>query len=117
MKCRARSSTAKRRMALVQVADLRLDAECGQQPPPADSQDDLLHQAQLRPAAVQLTGDPSVRGDVCGIVAVQQVELARPTWTCQVRSQTDDPGSSSSSRNHSPFGSRSGVIGNWPGSL
>ena len=64
-----------RRMPFVQVADFRLDAERGEQPPPADPQDHLLHQAQVRPAAVKLAGDAAIRRKVRCIVAVQQVEL------------------------------------------
>ena len=64
-----------RRMPLIQVADFRLDAERGEQPPSADAQDQLLHEAQIRPAAVKLAGNPPVRRKIRRIIAVQQVKL------------------------------------------
>ena len=41
-----------RRVALVEMADLRPDAERAQQTPPANAEDDLLFQTQLQPAAI-----------------------------------------------------------------
>jgi hypothetical protein len=90
----------KGRMTFVQMTDFRLDAECGEQPPAANPQNQFLLKAQLGPAAIQLAGDPSMRGKVC-----------------QARSQTEAPGKAISNRNHSPFAWRNGVIGNCPGSL
>src|SRR6185312_11611949 len=62
-------------MPFVQVTDFGLDAESGEQPPSADPKYQLLHEAQIRPAAVELAGNPAVRWKVRRIVAVQQVEL------------------------------------------
>ncbi len=67
-----------RSMAFIQMTDFRLDAECGKQPPSADPKYQLLHQAQIGPAAVKLAGNPAVRRVVCRIVAVQQVKLHPP---------------------------------------
>ena len=64
-----------RRMPLIQVTDFRLDAERGKQSPSADSQYQLLHEAQIRSAAVKLAGNSPVWRKVRRIVAVQQVEL------------------------------------------
>ena len=63
------------RMPFIQVADFRLDAERAEQPPAADPEEQFLLEAQLRPAAVQLAGDPSMGGEVRRVIAVQQVEL------------------------------------------
>ena len=52
----------KRRMPFVQVTDLRLDAKRAEQPPSADPKEQFLLEAQLRPAPVQLAGDPPMRG-------------------------------------------------------
>jgi len=42
----------KRCMPFVQVAVFRLNAEPGEQPPSADPEYQLLHEAQVRPAAL-----------------------------------------------------------------
>ena len=65
----------KRRMAFIQVAHLRFDAERHQQLPAADAQQYFLLQAQLRPAAVELAGDTAVCGIIRRVIAVQQIEL------------------------------------------
>ena len=62
-------------MPFVQMADLGADTERAQQSPPADPEYEFLHQAQLRPTAVELTGDALVKGRVRRIVAIQEVEL------------------------------------------
>ena len=64
-----------RRMPLVQMTDIRPAVERGEKPPPSDAQHHLLHQADVRSAAVQLAGDPSIRRRVDRVVAVEQVEL------------------------------------------
>ena len=63
------------RMPFIQVADFRLDAERGEQPPSANPEEQFLLEAQLRPAAIQLAGNPSMRGEVRRVIAVQQVQL------------------------------------------
>ena len=63
------------RMPFIQVADFRLDAERGKQPPSADPEQQFLLEAQLRPAAIKLAGNPSMRGEVRRVIAVQQVKL------------------------------------------
>ena len=65
----------KGRMPFVQVTDFRLDAECGEQPPAANPEKQFLLEAQLRPAAIQLAGNPSMRGKVRRVIAVQQVKF------------------------------------------
>ena len=63
------------RMPFIQVADFRLDAERAEQPPSADPEEQFLLEAQLRPAAIELAGDPPMSGEVRRVIAVQQVEL------------------------------------------
>ena len=105
------------RMPFIQMADFRLDAEGGEQPPSADPEEQFLLEAQFRPAAIQLAGDASMSGEVRRIIAVQQVEFdpadldlpgAQPD---RITGQFDfQP---------QPFAVRlrNGVIGNCPGSL
>ncbi len=62
------------RVPLVEMAHLDRQVEGFDEPPAADAQDDLLHQAHLLPAAVELAGDAAVDGTVQRIVAVEQVE-------------------------------------------
>ncbi len=62
-------------MPFVQVADFRFDTERGEQPPAANPEDHLLHQALIRRAPVKLTGYSPVRRVVRRIVAVQEVKL------------------------------------------
>jgi hypothetical protein len=63
-----------RRMPFVEMAHFRLNAERGKQPPPADPEKELLHQAQVRPATVKLAGDAAMHRSVRSIIAVQQVK-------------------------------------------
>src|SRR5208283_2366947 len=58
------------RMSLVKVADPAIDFELFQQPPSPDSKRDLLLQAQLRTAAIKLTGDPAIGRCVERVVAI-----------------------------------------------
>ena len=62
----------------VQVTDFRSDPQRGEQPPAADAQEDFLLETQLQSSAVQLAGDTAMHGDVCRVVAVQEVELCPP---------------------------------------
>ena len=65
-----------RGVPLVQVADVRGDAEQAQQAPAEHPEQQLLLETQLGPAAVQLAGDgPDVRR-VGGVVGVEQVQPA-----------------------------------------
>ena len=64
-----------RRVPFIQMADLRVDAERAEQPPSADPEEQFLLEAQLRPAAIQLAGDPPMSGGVRRVIAVQQVQL------------------------------------------
>src|ERR1700676_720207 len=59
------------------MTDFRLQTKRAQKPPTSNSQDQLLLQAQLRPAAVEFACNAAVRGDVCRIVGVQQIQ-SRP---------------------------------------
>ena len=65
----------KGRMPFIQMTDFRMDAKRTKQPPSADPEEQLLLEAQLRPAAIKLAGDPSMCGKVRRVIAVQQVEL------------------------------------------
>src|SRR5208282_43068 len=63
------------RMAFIQVTNFRMDPERAEQPPAANPEKQFLFEAHLRPAAIQLTGDPSMSGIVRRVIAVQEVEL------------------------------------------
>ena len=60
---------------------------------------------------------PRYAGIFAGSLVSSRYNFALPTCTCQVRIQSLAPGKSMDRRSHSPFGSRNGLIGNWPGSL
>jgi len=66
-------------MAFIQMADFRAQAEPAQQPPPRQAQNDLLFQAQLRPAAIEFAGDAAVCGRIRRVIGIQQVE-PRPAY-------------------------------------
>ena len=86
-----------RRMAFIQVADFRLDAQRGEQSPSADPEHQFLHEAQLRPAAVKLAGDRRDKAGSsphrccpAGIASLCRPEPARRA------ARSGDPGTSSS---------------------
>ena len=64
----------KGRVPLVQMADLGLEAKRAQEAPPGDPEDELLPEAKLGAAAVELAGDAARRRRIGRIVAVEQVE-------------------------------------------
>ena len=101
-----------RRMPFIEMADFRLNAERGEQPPPADPENELLHEAQVRPAAVKLAGNASIRRKVRRVIAVQQVKLHSADLHLPGTQPYRVTRQSSFSRNHSPLGRRNGVIGN-----
>jgi hypothetical protein len=68
---RGASQDGEGRMALIQMTDLCLDPHCAKQSPSTDTKEQFLPEAQLRAAPIQFTGDPSMRGDVCRVVAVK----------------------------------------------
>jgi len=49
-------------MPFIQVTDFRLDAKLTKQTPSANPKDYFLLEAQLRPAAIQLAGNPAMGG-------------------------------------------------------
>src|SRR6266850_2559230 len=63
-----------RRMSLVEMADVRLDANRLQHPPSTDAENDLLLQAQLAVAAIELAGNASIRRCIRRIVGVHQIQ-------------------------------------------
>ena len=65
-------------MAFIQVTDFRIDAQRVQQPPSANAQEHLLHQAQFRPAPIQFAGDPAMSGKVRRVIAVQEIKFHSP---------------------------------------
>ena len=65
----------KGRMPFIQMTDFRLEAKRTKQSPSADPKDQFLLQTQLRPAAIQLAGNPSMSGEVRRVIAVQEVKL------------------------------------------
>jgi hypothetical protein len=65
----------KGRMPFIEVTNLRLNAESNEQSPSTDSKQ---FETQLRPAAIQLTGNAPVRRIIGGVIAVEQVELHAP---------------------------------------
>ena len=61
-------------MTFIQVTDLRLDFERGEQPPAADPE----HSSCLRRSSgppIEFAGDPSMRGKIRRVIAVQEVKL------------------------------------------
>ena len=64
-----------RRVAFIQMTDFRLESERAKQAPSADSEQQLLLEAQLRAAAIELAGDPTMSGKIRGVITVQQVKL------------------------------------------
>ena len=62
-------------MPFIQVTDFWFNAQCGEQPPAANSKQHFLLEAQLWSAAIQFTGDPAMRGKVRRVIAVQQVKF------------------------------------------
>ena len=79
----------KGRVPFIQMTDFRLDAQRNKQSPAADPEQQLLLQSQLRTTAVQLARNPTMRGEVCGVVAVQQVQLDSADLNLPARSQTE----------------------------
>ena len=75
MKLRARSNTANAACPSLRWQTSRLEPERREQPPAADAEHELLHEAQIGAAAVELARDAAVRGIVRRVVAVEQVEL------------------------------------------
>ena len=65
-------------MSFIEMADFRLDAESGKQPPSANAEKQFLLEAQFRSAAVKFAGDSSMRGKVCRVIAVQQIKFDSP---------------------------------------
>ena len=61
------------RMALVEMADIDLDAQAFQQPPTSDSGHDFLNQALLLAAAMVLVGNTTVDCSIERIDAVWQL--------------------------------------------
>ena len=101
----------------IQVANLRLDAERGKEPPAADPKDQLLHQAQVRPAAIKLAGDPAIRRKVRRVIAVEQVELQSADLGLPSAQPYRIAGQVELQPQPLTICVRNGVIGNWPGSL
>ena len=58
-------------MSFIQVADLRLNAERFEQTPAADPEKQFLLEAQFRPAAIQLAGNPPMSREVRRVIAVE----------------------------------------------
>jgi hypothetical protein len=57
-------------MPFIQVTDFRSEAECGEQPPAANPEEQFLLETQLRPTAIQLARNPSMNGDVRRVIAI-----------------------------------------------
>jgi len=65
-----------RRVPFIEMTDFRLYTQRTEQPPSADSKQQLLCEAQLGTAAVQLTGNTSMDGVVRRVIAVQQIQFS-----------------------------------------
>ena len=63
------------RVPFVEMTDLRLDPERIKQTPATHPEHDLLLQAQLRAASIQLACDAPVNWKVCRIIRIQQIQL------------------------------------------
>jgi len=57
------------------VTDFRLEAECTEESPSADSEEHFLLEPQFRPTPVELACNPPMNGVVRRVIAVQQVEF------------------------------------------
>jgi len=57
------------------MANFRLDSKRTKQSPSADPEQQFLLEAQLQPASIQLTGNPSMNRKIRRVIAVQQVKL------------------------------------------
>ena len=66
---------SKGRVPFIEMTDFGLQTQCAQKTPASDPEKKFLLQAQFRPAAVQLACDPAVRGEVRGVVRVQEIKL------------------------------------------
>src|SRR6185295_19396256 len=64
-----------RRVSFIEMTHFRRDPQRTQQPPSAHPQQQLLLEAQLRPAAIEFAGDSPMNRVVGRVVAIQQVEL------------------------------------------
>src|SRR5690606_36219299 len=63
------------RVAFVHVVDVGMDAHRFQGADTADAQDDLLLDARLHVAAVELAGDRAIDGVVLGQIGVEQIQV------------------------------------------
>jgi hypothetical protein len=48
------------RMTFIQMTDFWLKAECAEQPPSADPEEQFLLEAQFRPSSIEFAGNPTV---------------------------------------------------------
>ena len=94
------------RVPFIQMTDFRLNAERVQQAPSADPEQQLLREAQLRTAAIELAGDRSMSRIVRGVIAVEQVERRSPDARPATRAATP-----SNQARRSP----GATIRRWPG--
>ena len=62
-------------MSFIEMAHLRLNTQSHEQSPASNAQEQFLLETQFGTAAIQLTGDPSVRRKVGRVIAIQQVQL------------------------------------------
>ena len=62
-------------VTLVQVTDLRREAQSSQQTPSANAEDDLLLQTHLGVSTIKLTGDSAVCRGVGKVVGVEKIQL------------------------------------------
>ena len=63
------------RMPFVEMTDFRLNAKRSKQPPSANPEQHSCFRRNSGPASVQLAGNPSMRGKIRRVIAVQQVKL------------------------------------------
>src|SRR3954451_13375566 len=66
------------RVPLVEMANLWLESECGEQAPTSDAEHELLHEAQIGAASIELARDAAIGGIVSHVVTVEQVEPHPP---------------------------------------
>ena len=65
----------KGRVPFIEMTDFGPDAKRTEESPAAQPEEQLLLQAQLRPAPVELACDAPVSGVVCRVITVQQIKL------------------------------------------
>src|SRR5262249_26289807 len=68
----------KRRVPFIEVQNVDLEAQCGEHPPSAHPEDNLLEQPAFRLVDVQFTRGTSIARAVKRMIGIEQIETAPP---------------------------------------